>query len=94
MSLPRSRLVPALLGFNVGVELGQLAIVATGWLVLVTLERRIPGARRRVAEIGSAAICGLARFWFVTRAGADAGGAGGRRGRGARRLCGARTAGR
>jgi hypothetical protein len=67
MSLPRSRLVPALLGFNVGVELGQLAVVATGWLILVTLEHGAPGARRRIAEVGSAAICGLGVFWFVTR---------------------------
>jgi hypothetical protein len=67
MDLPRSRLVPALLGFNVGVELGQLAVVTIGWLALTTMERRAPGARRRIAEIGSAAICGLGLFWFVTR---------------------------
>jgi hypothetical protein len=67
MSLPRARLVPALLGFNVGVELGQLAVVATGWLLIATLDRGAPGARRRVAELGSAAICGLGIFWFVTR---------------------------
>ena len=67
MALPRGRLVPALLGFNVGVELGQLAVVATGWLALTMLERGAVDARRRVAEIGSAAICGLGIFWFVTR---------------------------
>jgi hypothetical protein len=68
LDLPRARLVPALVGFNVGVELGQLAVVAAGWLVLLALERVAPGARRRVAEVGSAAICGLGVFWFVTRA--------------------------
>jgi hypothetical protein len=67
MDLPHDRLVPALLGFNVGVELGQLAVVTMGWLALTTLDRRTPGARRRIAEIGSAAICGLGLFWFVTR---------------------------
>src|SRR5947199_111716 len=43
MTLPRARLVPALLGFNVGVELGQLAAVAAAWPVLVAL--RVPVVR-------------------------------------------------
>ncbi len=67
LGLPRARIVPALLGFNVGVELGQLASVAAGWLVLVSLDRVAAGARRRVAEVGSAAICGLGLYWFVVR---------------------------
>lgn len=67
LDLPRSRLVPALLGFNVGVELGQLVVVTIGWLGLAAVERAEPGVRRRVAELGSAAICGLGLFWFVVR---------------------------
>jgi len=67
LGLPRARLVPALLGFNVGVELGQLAAVTVGWLVLTSLDRLATGARRRVAEVGSAAICGLGLYWFVVR---------------------------
>ena len=67
MDLPRARIVPALVGFNVGVELGQLAVVAVGWSFLVALERVRPGARRRVAETGSAVVCGLGLYWFVTR---------------------------
>jgi hypothetical protein len=68
MDLPRARLAAALVGFNVGVELGQLAIVTLGWLALVAVERLAPGGRRRVAEVGSAVVCGLGLFWFVTRA--------------------------
>ena len=67
MTLPRGRLVPALLGFNVGVELGQLGVVALGWAVLAAVERSAPGSRRRVAETGSAVVCGLGLYWFVTR---------------------------
>ncbi len=67
MALPRARLAPALIGFNVGVELGQLAIVALGWLTLRALADWRPGAQRRIAELGSAAICGLGLFLFVTR---------------------------
>ena len=68
LDLPRDRLVPALLGFNVGVELGQLTVVTAGWIVLQSLGRAEEPARRRTAELGSAAICGLGLFWFVTRA--------------------------
>ncbi len=68
MSLPTARLVPALVGFNLGVELGQLAVVALIWPVLALLAR-LPDARlhRVVAEVGSAAVCGIGLYWFVTR---------------------------
>ncbi len=58
--------VPALLGFNIGVELGQLTIVVAAW-PLLRLARRA-GAERLTVELGSAAAltCGL--FWFLSRA--------------------------
>jgi hypothetical protein len=69
MDLPTSRLASALLGFNVGVELGQLAAVALVWPALVAISRASPlRFGPRVAEAGSAAICGLGLFWFLTRA--------------------------
>jgi hypothetical protein len=67
MDLPRDRLAAALFGFNVGVELGQLAIVAVAWPALRLLAGASGRAYRALAEIGSAAICGLGLFWFVTR---------------------------
>ena len=67
MALPRGRLVPALVGFNVGVELGQLAVVALGWALLAAIARCVPDGRRAVAEIGSAAVCGLGIYCFVSR---------------------------
>jgi hypothetical protein len=68
LALPAERLVPALLGFNLGVELGQLVIVALAWPLLRALAR-VDGGRphRAVAELGSAAVCGLGLFWFLTR---------------------------
>jgi hypothetical protein len=69
LSLPPARLVPALVGFNAGVELGQLAIVAVAWPLLRALSRVGDGwPHRAVAELGSAAVCGLGLFWFLTRA--------------------------
>ncbi len=69
MELPRGRLVPALFGFNLGVEVGQIAVVALVWPLL----RLLSGARsarwhRSIAELSCAAIGGLGVFWFITRA--------------------------
>jgi hypothetical protein len=67
MELPLNRLLPGLFGFNVGVELGQLAAVALAWPLVHWLERRRPAAYRFFAETGSAAVFGLGIFWLVTR---------------------------
>jgi hypothetical protein len=68
MQLPTDRVVPALLGFNLGVEIGQLAIVALIWPVLRGIERASPLRwHRGVAEVGSAAVFGLGLYWFLER---------------------------
>jgi hypothetical protein len=66
LSLPAGRLVLALGGFNVGVELGQLAVIALAW-PLVRAAGRL-GFERTAAEVGSSALCGLGIFWLVVRA--------------------------
>lgn len=69
ISLPTSRLVPALLGFNLGVELGQLVLVAALWPVVRDLARLREGRPHRIlVEVGSAALCSVGMFWFLTRA--------------------------
>lgn len=68
-NLSTARLVQALFGFNIGVEIGQLAAVILIWPVLYFVTR--PGRERvraAVIEFGSAAVCGLGVFWFVSRA--------------------------
>jgi hypothetical protein len=66
--LPVERRVPALFGFNLGVEVGQLAVVLLLWPALQALARRRDGRLHAlVAELGSAAVCGVGVFWFVTR---------------------------
>jgi hypothetical protein len=68
MQLPPERTAPALFGFNVGVELGQLAIVCLVWPALFWLSRASPQrGYRAVAEVGSAAILALGLHWFVQR---------------------------
>ena len=68
-NLSTTRLVQALFGFNIGVEIGQLAAVILIWPLLYVVTR--PGRERTrsaVIEFGSAAVCGLGLFWFVSRA--------------------------
>lgn len=68
MSLPTERLVSALFGFNVGVELGQLGVVLLVWPVLYAIRQWNEGRLASwVTELGSAAICGLGLYWFVMR---------------------------
>lgn len=66
LDLASVRLAPALFGFNAGVEVGQLAVVAVAWPLLVVL-RRSPRAAALVGDLGSATVAGLGLFWFVTR---------------------------
>ena len=68
MDLPRARLVAALVGFTLGVELGQLAVVSIAW-PLLRLHARTAGEEtdRILTEALSAAIAGLGLYWFVTR---------------------------
>lgn len=69
IALPQGRLLPALFGFNVGVELGQLAIIAAIWPLLRAIIQIYEGRFHRVAiEIGTAVVCGLGIFWMVERA--------------------------
>jgi hypothetical protein len=67
LALPTDQLVSALFGFNVGVELGQLAVVAAVWPLLQLLARSHPRQHLRVAELGSATIFALGIFWLVSR---------------------------
>jgi hypothetical protein len=61
--------VPALLGFNLGVEVGQLVLVAALWPLLRDLARVREGKPHRLlVELGSAALCSVGLFWFLTRA--------------------------
>lgn len=67
LGLPQQALALALLGFNLGVEAGQLAIVAA-FLPWAFVLRRGVFYRRWVLWGGSLAIAALAALWFVERA--------------------------
>jgi hypothetical protein len=66
LGLPEGSFVPALLGFNLGVELGQVSVVLAAWLVLHRF-RGHPAYRARVSIPLSVAIGAVGLFWAVQR---------------------------
>lgn len=66
LALPREALAVSLVSFNLGVEAGQLAIVAT-FLPLAYLLRRSRLYPRVVLGAGSLAIAAIASGWLVER---------------------------
>ena len=67
LELPRSTLVLSLFGFNIGVELGQLALVAL-IVPLAHLARERRGYARFAVAGGSGVIAFVALGWFIERA--------------------------
>ena len=67
LGLPRGALLSCLVAFNVGVELGQLAIVAL-FLPLAWWFRHSWVYRRLTLYAGSAAVVALALTWLIERA--------------------------
>jgi len=71
LHLPRSRLLPTLLGFNVGVEIGQLLAVLSVVALIRIVATVAPAARQRAAvsaTVASAILLATGLAWFLTRA--------------------------
>ncbi len=67
MDLPRRALGWSLFSFNVGVEIGQLVVVAAVASALTALWARSEVAGRRIAAAGSIVVIAAGAFWFVER---------------------------
>ena len=68
MQLPADRLAKLLLGFNVGVEIGQVTVVLTALLlarILIRLRLALP--RPLFTDIAASFLVGEGLFWFVGR---------------------------
>ncbi len=65
--LPEGAVIPALIGFNVGVELGQLAVVSVAALLLWTWAARQTWYRAAVTVPASAVIALVGAYWAVER---------------------------
>lgn len=67
--LGNDNFLPKLIGFNVGVEIGQLAVIAAAWLTLALFFGRFAWYHRRIAAPVSVAIATIAAFWVLERTG-------------------------
>lgn len=67
IGLPESDVPTALLTFNLGVEAGQLVIVAAVMLAITALRRFAPARLRTATVVSSYAIGITASFWFIER---------------------------
>ena len=65
--LPSEALGWSLFSFNVGVEIGQVAIVVLVAAGLAAIRRYSEAMRRRVAFAGSIVVIGAGTYWFVER---------------------------
>lgn len=68
LQLPPERLAELLVGFNVGVEIGQLILVVGVTLLVALLAKyKFSLPRPLVVDVASAFLVGLGVFWFVSR---------------------------
>jgi len=65
--LPAEEIPLALLGFNLGLELGQLMVIVMGWASYTALRSAIPSSWRSRPTIPAYAIGSLAAFWVIER---------------------------
>jgi hypothetical protein len=68
LQLPTQRLAELLVGFNLGVEVGQLTLVVAATLLVLGLKRyRLALPRPIVVDVASTFLVGLGVYWFVSR---------------------------
>ena len=65
--LPDRQFIPALIGFNIGVELGQLTVIAIAFLALGLWFGHKPWYRKAIATPCSVLIAGIGAYWVVER---------------------------
>jgi hypothetical protein len=68
LRLPSGQLVSILLGFNLGVEIGQLTLVLVALgLVALLMRAKLALPRPIVVDTVSAGLVGLGMYWFISR---------------------------
>jgi hypothetical protein len=68
MRLPTGRLAQLLVGFNLGVEVGQLTVVlAVLGIVWMLVRLRLALPRPIVVDVSASMLVGLGLYWFVSR---------------------------
>lgn len=66
ISLPKEHFVTGLITFNIGVELGQISVLALAFLLFGWFRKK-PWYRKKVILPGSVLICLIATYWCIER---------------------------
>ena len=66
VSMPKEHFLTALLTFNLGVEFGQITVLALAFLLFGWFIEK-PWYRQRVVLPGSVLICLIATYWCIER---------------------------
>jgi hypothetical protein len=69
LALNRENLLPAIVGFNVGVELGQLVIIGLVLPLLYFLKSQAPNQYKISLQMGAASIALAGSYWAILRTG-------------------------
>jgi HupE / UreJ protein len=67
LGLPADAYLSGLLSFNVGVELGQIAVILSAWLIAGKWFSGEPWYRRYIVNPASGAIALIALYWTIER---------------------------
>jgi HupE / UreJ protein len=67
LQLTRAEIIPALVSFNIGIELAQLAVIATAFFTIAMWNYDKPWYRACFVIPASAAIAAIGLFWTVQR---------------------------
>ncbi len=65
--LPSDQFIPALIGFNVGVEIGQLTVIALAFVLVGYWFGQKPWYRARIAIPASCVIAAVGAWWVIER---------------------------
>ena len=67
VGLPNNRLVSALFGFNLGVEIGQLFAVTIFILIGTVLSKFKASTKETMSPVLASSLVALGTFWFLDR---------------------------
>lgn len=67
LDLPRAHLLASLLGFNLGVEAAQVAIIGAALLASMAAQRAPAPTLHAATRLAGAALFGVAIYWFAAR---------------------------
>lgn len=67
IGLPGNRFYESILSFNAGVEIGQVAVIASVFLLIIIPFGKKAGYRKLIVNPASILIAGIAAYWVIRR---------------------------